>query len=790
METTSFCTPSYGSVDASSATSSVDAPIEETLVTLTGLEGCKIKASKTVLASCNELIADAIDEQKHLPAVNLGDYSMRSLLGLVEFCQHNELSEACGVKTKSSAIGLSDLHQIAQDYMFHALTRYVYELASDMVNEVPSLGCVFLKRQKPGSSLYRMGLKAMSMSPKEALEDADDDLLKKLNRDRLKEVIKAVEWKEYSPELLPHILVKWICAHGGLPVKVEIARMHTKHMQLPSLEERIYEACKCVGMSITDQDVALVGLKGCRIFTNRAMISAANDCLKDLLASHPDDRNIQLGDYTMRSILGLVEFCQHGDVSLTLGEKKKTAAIALAELSQMAEDYMFTELSDFVYRTCSSMIKTDKWLAFVMLKRTEPGSPLFKLGLKTFRLFPKEVLDKADDELLKKLNRDRLALVVNQVDWTQKDHDLLPHVLSNWICAWDGLPIKIEIARGLMKKARIDIDCLPSLVLDAGRMTGLIDYASKSASSALDISLVGHAHCRVRVVKSIIGSRNAQLKELLYKDPTASSVFIGDYSKRAIVALAEYCHNDHFMQTLGTKDETSAHGLVELSELASSFMFEDLVTDVYQACVRLVEEVPSMALILFRRCSPSSALNKLALKTFRLKLKESILMAPITLQKLLDDSRMTLLVEQMRWKEEPQMLIMVLVEWVKMWDIAPEKVNHAREIASDIELKELPEDTLLLFQKTGLVNPAKVQAVIKARDNGEDPPSKPTFDPFDCNVTTSSMVTMPTATSSSGSASNTQQSWVGRSIVGDGDISVVSTLEAECAWVTDSKTDK
>uniref|UniRef100_A0A7S1UQ79 BTB domain-containing protein n=1 Tax=Grammatophora oceanica TaxID=210454 RepID=A0A7S1UQ79_9STRA len=785
METTSFCTPSYGSVDASSATSSVDAPIEETLVTLTGLEGCKIKASKTVLASCNELIADAIDEQKHLPAVNLGDYSMRSLLGLVEFCQHNELSEACGVKTKSSAIGLSDLHQIAQDYMFHALTRYVYELASDMVNEVPSLGCVFLKRQKPGSSLYRMGLKAMSMSPKEALEDADDDLLKKLNRDRLKEVIKAVEWKEYSPELLPHILVKWICAHGGLPVKVEIARMHTKHMQLPSLEERIYEACKCVGMSITDQDVALVGLKGCRIFTNRAMISASNVYLKELLDSHPDNRNVKLGDYTMRSILGLVEFCQHKDINLTLGEKKKTAAIALAELSQMAENFMFPELSNHVYQTVSDMIKSEPWLAFVMLKRTKPGSPLYKLGLKTFRMYPKEVLDKADDELLKKLNRDRLALVVNQVDWTQKEHDLLPHVLSNWICAWDGLPIKIEIARGLMKKANIEIECLPSLVLDAGRMTGLIDYDDSAANTGLDITLVGHAHCRVRVVKSVIASRNLQLKELLYKDPRAKTVYIGDYSKRAIAALAEYCHNDHFCQTLGAKDETSAFGLSELSDLASNFMFEDLLRDTYQASVRLVGAVPSMALIFFRSSPPSSPLNKLALKTFRLRIKESLLLAPTPLQKLLDDKRMTLLVEQMKWKEEPQMLIMVLLKWVKVWNYVREKVSHARVLADDINLNELPDETLQVFEKTGLVNPSKVQALIRSRQEEKDA-HKASVEAPPSDATTASMVTVPTSTTSSGSSRNYGETWEGTSVVADGNGSVVSTLEAECAWVSSS----
>jgi len=784
--TTMTSSRSHASVGASTATaSSVDAPIKETLVTLTGLEGCKIRASKTVLASCNDLIAETIEEQKHLEAVSLGDYTMRSLMGLVEFCQHNELSEACGVKTKSSAIGLSDLHRIAQDYMFHALTQYVYDLASQMVDAVPSLGCVFMKRQKSGTSLYRMGLKAITMAPKEALEDADDDLLKKLNRDRLKEVIKATDWNEYEPELLPHILVKWICAHGGLPIKVEIARMHTKHLQLPELEERIYEACMCVGMSVTKQDVALVGLKGCRIFTNRAMISASNVYLKELLDSHPDNRNVKLGDYTMRSILGLVEFCQHKDINLTLGEKKKTAAIALAELSQMAENFMFPELSNHVYQTVSDMIKSEPWLAFVMLKRTKPGSPLYKLGLKTFRMYPKEVLDKADDELLKKLNRDRLALVVNQVDWTQKEHDLLPHVLSNWICAWDGLPIKIEIARGLMKKANIEIECLPSLVLDAGRMTGLIDYDDSAANTGLDITLVGHAHCRVRVVKSVIASRNLQLKELLYKDPRAKTVYIGDYSKRAIAALAEYCHNDHFCQTLGAKDETSAFGLSELSDLASNFMFEDLLRDTYQASVRLVGAVPSMALIFFRSSPPSSPLNKLALKTFRLRIKESLLLAPTPLQKLLDDKRMTLLVEQMKWKEEPQMLIMVLLKWVKVWNYVREKVSHARVLADDINLNELPDETLQVFEKTGLVNPSKVQALIRSRQEEKDA-HKASVEAPPSDATTASMVTVPTSTTSSGSSRNYGETWEGTSVVADGNGSVVSTLEAECAWVSSS----
>lgn len=166
-------------------------------------------------------------------------------------------------------------------------------------------------------------------------------------------------------------------------------------------------------------------------------------------------------------------------------------------------------------------------------------------------------------------------------------------------------------------------------------------------------------------------------------------------------------------------------------------------------------------------------------------------MANPKLQKLLDNKRLTSLVDLMRWKEEPQMLLKVLVEWVKIWNVAPEQLQHARYIASDINIDELTSDTLMLLQKSGLINPAKIRVVLKARkDAGELPPRPPVVteasqpDGIVSDGSVASLETLPTATSGSANSAD-HHSWVGLS-VGEEEGSVVSVLEAECDWTADT----
>ena len=137
------------------------------------------------------------------------------------------------------------------------------------------------------------------------------------------------------------------------------------------------------------------------------------------------------------------------------------------------------------------------------------------------------------------------------------------------------------------------------------------------------------------------------------------------------------------------------------------------------------------------------------------------------------------------------MLLKILVEWVKVWDANPAQIHHARYIARDINLNELPDSTLMLFLQSGLVNPTKIRTIMTTREaavatDRSQPSKEPYKEPAgvpSCDETTASMATVPTAASAS--AASSEDSWVGRSVGSPfaEDASVVSVLEAECSWV-------
>jgi len=101
-----------------------------------------------------------------------------------------------------------------------------------------------------------------------------------------------------------------------------------------------------------------------------------------------------------------------------------------------------------------------------------------------------------------------------------------------------------------------------------------------------DIVLVGRATedssdvvVTVPAAKFVLASRNAGLQALLYEDPTATEVYVGEYTEDCLQALIEYCHTGEIVRSplrVDPKSDRGVRGWAQLSHLSNQYDFEAL----------------------------------------------------------------------------------------------------------------------------------------------------------------------------------------------------------------------
>mmetsp|Transcript_8654 Transcript_8654/g.12652 ORF Transcript_8654/g.12652 Transcript_8654/m.12652 type:complete len:538 (-) Transcript_8654:113-1726(-) len=231
-----------------------------------------------------------------------------------------------------------------------------------------------------------------------------------------------------------------------------------------------------------------------------------------------------------------------------------------------------------------------------------------------------------------------------------------------------------------------------------------------------DVTLEGREGSQMRAAKYPLGCRNDMLRQVLYDDPAAKVVYMGDYSQLTLRALVEYCHTGSFHQTLSTVSSDCARGLVELSILAQDYEFEDLYEDSVSSGSELMEKNPSLACAVYDTCNYHSDLAVKALETIQeYPDQATVLGSPPGVFHLQRIERMDELLCTLEM-EDAETLIHILHQWVVASNNDGNKRMYAQQKVQHIPLEILQTNFLQReCRQSGFFPPQLIDTILNQR---------------------------------------------------------------------------
>jgi hypothetical protein len=262
-------------------------------------------------------------------------------------------------------------------------------------------------------------------------------------------------------------------------------------------------------------------------------------------------------------------------------------------------------------------------------------------------------------------------------------------------------------------------------------LVSLADILNNDALS--DVTLIGREGVQVRATRHVVSCQSPALHEVLYQEPLRSEVFIGNFGKEAIRALAQYC-------TIGCLDRSplvrtlspaNFLGLVEVASIATMYGFKDLFADVDVYVNQLIDAYPCLVTEAYESANLDTPLvSKLLVKFIRERSPQLLLETGAL--KSLGIQRMQDLLNALMGTDGTR-TFQYLKQWIDENGATEENMRFAKDFASRMFcLKSLLRDPTLIpsLQQSGFFDAERINRLLtgstQSRDVELEPPGQAT----------------------------------------------------------------
>lgn len=230
--------------------------------------------------------------------------------------------------------------------------------------------------------------------------------------------------------------------------------------------------------------------------------------------------------------------------------------------------------------------------------------------------------------------------------------------------------------------------------------------------SMCDITLLGLKGVKVRATKFVLACRSPSLKEKLYANPSATEMYMGDYSENTLRAFKQFCHHGNTEQTAISKQRNADAGrdLVDLAFLGKAYDLEALYCEADSMLCEILEGGPWLATAAYDAAGHKSVqcLDEYLLQFIKGRCPDLLLETSAI--KHFSAERLDNFLEAMECNDAETLLY--LMKWVEIKGPSRENVSSAERLADEkVDLRKLLADPVLIqvARSSGLFDDEVIQ---------------------------------------------------------------------------------